>query len=187
MAFGAQTVRCAPGLAPDAEGLRCSPGRGRAPPCVHLRAERLGGYAESSRSNVTDPLASHLPQEGAAVREKGMQDQREQHDQEGSEVADDARPVVRHRRQHFPARTRVVKARYDDEEHAALTAAAARAGLTAAGNRRGGRRRPHLVRRGQARPRPHLLSAAGALAPGGLSRMAATEGGRTDVWARLQP
>ena len=62
-----------------------------------------------------------------------MQDQREQHGQEGSEVADDARPVVRHRRQHFPARTRVVKARYDDEEHAALTAAAARAGLTAAG------------------------------------------------------
>ena len=48
-------------------------------------------------------------------------------------VEDDARPVVRHRRHHFPARTRVVKARYDDEEYAALTAAAARAGLTAAG------------------------------------------------------
>jgi len=48
-------------------------------------------------------------------------------------VEDDAGPVVWHRRHHFPARTRVVKARYDDEEHAALTAAAARAGLTAAG------------------------------------------------------
>lgn len=40
---------------------------------------------------------------------------------------------VRHRRHHFPARTRVVKVRYDDREHAALAAAADRAGLTVAG------------------------------------------------------
>jgi hypothetical protein len=46
---------------------------------------------------------------------------------------DTAGPVIRHRRHRFPARTRVVKARYDEQEYAALTAAAARAGLTAAG------------------------------------------------------
>ncbi len=63
-----------------------------------------------------------------------MQDkQEEQAGEEPGDVEDDASPVIRHRRHHFPARTRVVKARYDDEEHAALTAAAARAGLTAAG------------------------------------------------------
>lgn len=41
--------------------------------------------------------------------------------------------VTRHRRHHFPARDRVVKVRYDDREHAALVAAAGRAGLTVAG------------------------------------------------------
>ena len=41
--------------------------------------------------------------------------------------------VVRHRRHRFPARDRVVKVRYDDLEHAALVAAAERAGLTVAG------------------------------------------------------
>lgn len=41
--------------------------------------------------------------------------------------------LVRHRRHRFPARNRVVKVRYDDREHAALVAAAERAGLTVAG------------------------------------------------------
>ncbi len=41
--------------------------------------------------------------------------------------------VVRHRQHHFPARARVVEVRYDDREHAALAAAADRAGLTVAG------------------------------------------------------
>ncbi len=41
--------------------------------------------------------------------------------------------VARHRRHRFPARDRVVKVRYDDLEHAALVAAAERAGLTVAG------------------------------------------------------
>ena len=41
--------------------------------------------------------------------------------------------VVRHRRHRFPARDRVVEVRYDDREHAALVAAAERAGLTVAG------------------------------------------------------
>ena len=51
---------------------------------------------------------------------------------------DDADPavgpgMVRHRRHQFPARTRVVKVRYDDREHALLAGASARAGLTVAG------------------------------------------------------
>jgi hypothetical protein len=41
--------------------------------------------------------------------------------------------VVRHRRHQFPARDKVVKVRYDEREHAALAAAAERAGLTVAG------------------------------------------------------
>ena len=41
--------------------------------------------------------------------------------------------VVRHRRHRFPARDRVVKVRYDDDELAVLAAAAHRAGLTVAG------------------------------------------------------
>jgi hypothetical protein len=41
--------------------------------------------------------------------------------------------VVRHRRHQFPARTRVVKVRYDDREHALVAGASARAGLTVAG------------------------------------------------------
>jgi hypothetical protein len=47
---------------------------------------------------------------------------------------DDAGKAVRHRRHRFPARTRVVKARYDEQEYAALAAAAAeRARLTPSG------------------------------------------------------
>jgi hypothetical protein len=41
--------------------------------------------------------------------------------------------VVRHRRHQFPARTRVVKARYDETEFAAIADAAARARLTPSG------------------------------------------------------
>jgi hypothetical protein len=56
----------------------------------------------------------------------------------GEEHVDDLREVfadkaVRHRRHRFPARTRVVKARYDDVEYAALAAAAERARLTPSG------------------------------------------------------
>ncbi len=40
---------------------------------------------------------------------------------------------ARHRGHYFPARNHVVKVRYDDREHAALVAAAERAGLTVAG------------------------------------------------------
>lgn len=46
---------------------------------------------------------------------------------------DNADKAVRHRRHRFPARTRVVKARYDDQEYAALAAAAERARLTPSG------------------------------------------------------
>jgi len=48
----------------------------------------------------------------------------------GEDVGDMA---ARHRRHRFPARTRVVKARYDEQEYAALAAAAARARLTPSG------------------------------------------------------
>ena len=41
--------------------------------------------------------------------------------------------VVRHRQHRFPARDRVVKVRYDEQEYAALAAAAARARLTPSG------------------------------------------------------
>lgn len=56
----------------------------------------------------------------------------------GEEHFDDLREdfadkAVRHRRHRFPARTRVVKARYDDLEYAALAAAAQRAQLTPSG------------------------------------------------------
>jgi hypothetical protein len=50
-----------------------------------------------------------------------------------SPSSDDAGVAVRHRRHQFPARTRVVKARYDETEFAALAAAAERAGLTPSG------------------------------------------------------
>ncbi len=43
------------------------------------------------------------------------------------------RVVVRHRPHRFPGRDRVVKVRYDEQEHQALTAAAGRAGLTPSG------------------------------------------------------
>jgi hypothetical protein len=46
---------------------------------------------------------------------------------------DDGGTAVRHRRHRFPARTRVVKARYDEQEYAALAAAAERARLTPSG------------------------------------------------------
>ena len=46
---------------------------------------------------------------------------------------DNADKAVRHRRHRFPARTRVVKARYDEQEYAALAAAAERARLTPSG------------------------------------------------------
>lgn len=41
--------------------------------------------------------------------------------------------VLRHRQHRFPARDRVVKARYDEGEYTALAQAAARAGLTPSG------------------------------------------------------
>ncbi len=41
--------------------------------------------------------------------------------------------VVRHRPHRFPGRDRVVKVRYDEQEHQQLTEAAARAGLTPSG------------------------------------------------------
>ena len=41
--------------------------------------------------------------------------------------------VVRHRQHRFPARDRVLKVRYDEQEYAALAAAAARARLTPSG------------------------------------------------------
>lgn len=41
--------------------------------------------------------------------------------------------AARHRRHRYPARTRVVKARYDEQEYAALAAAAAQARLTPSG------------------------------------------------------
>ena len=60
------------------------------------------------------------------------------HDQHDATAAADgpelARvPVVRHRPHRFPARDRVVKVRYDEQEYAALAAAAARARLTPSG------------------------------------------------------
>ena len=55
-------------------------------------------------------------------------------DRPADEVGDaDGDSAIRHRRHRFPARTRVVKARYDEQEYAALAAAAALAGLTPAG------------------------------------------------------
>jgi hypothetical protein len=50
-----------------------------------------------------------------------------------SPSSDDGGVAVRHRRHQFPARTRVVKARYDEQEFTAVAAAAARAGLTPSG------------------------------------------------------
>jgi hypothetical protein len=50
-----------------------------------------------------------------------------------SRSGDDAGVAVRHRRHRFPARTRVVKARYDETEFAAIAAAAERARLTPSG------------------------------------------------------
>lgn len=65
------------------------------------------------------------------------------HDEDGSTsplpacppgaVVQAAAGLVRHRRHRSPARSRVVKVRYDDREHSALAAAADRAGLTVAG------------------------------------------------------
>jgi len=63
-------------------------------------------------------------------------DQPERPDDEGqsdSPSGEDGGRAVRHRRHRFPARTRVVKARYDEQEYAALAAAAERARLTPSG------------------------------------------------------
>ena len=49
------------------------------------------------------------------------------------EQGEAAAVIVRHRQHRFPARDRVVKARYDEQEYATLAAAAARAGLTPSG------------------------------------------------------
>ena len=55
-------------------------------------------------------------------------------EEQGDGLSEDfADKAVRHRRHRFPARTRVVKARYDDQEYAALAAAAERARLTPSG------------------------------------------------------
>ncbi len=55
-------------------------------------------------------------------------------EEQGDGLSEDiAYTAVRHRRHRFPARTRVVKARYDDLEYAALAAAAERARLTPSG------------------------------------------------------
>ncbi len=63
-------------------------------------------------------------------------DQPERPDDQGqgdSPSGEDGGRAVRHRRHRFPARTRVVKARYDEQEYAALAAAAERARLTPSG------------------------------------------------------
>ncbi len=59
-------------------------------------------------------------------------------DQQDASPASDGHPaerpvVVRHRQHRFPARSRVVKVRYDEQEYAALAAAAGRAQLTPSG------------------------------------------------------
>jgi hypothetical protein len=55
------------------------------------------------------------------------------HDGRSSGVVADGGAVVRHRQHRFPARDRVVKARYDEQEYTVLAQAAARAGLTPSG------------------------------------------------------
>ncbi len=52
---------------------------------------------------------------------------------QGDVPAVDKANVARHRRHRLPARTRLVKARYDEQEYAALAAAAAQARLTPSG------------------------------------------------------
>jgi hypothetical protein len=54
-------------------------------------------------------------------------------DGDSSGVTAEAGGLVRHRQHRFPARDRVVKARYDEPEFTALAQAAARAGLTPSG------------------------------------------------------
>lgn len=63
-------------------------------------------------------------------------DQPEGPDDQGqvdSPSGEDAGRAVRHHRHRSPARTRVVNARYDEQEYAALVAAAERARLTPSG------------------------------------------------------
>jgi len=55
------------------------------------------------------------------------------HDGHSSGVLAVGGAVVRHRQHRFPARDRVVKARYDEQEYTVLGQAAARAGLTPSG------------------------------------------------------
>ena len=55
-------------------------------------------------------------------------------EEQGDGLSEDtADKAVRHRRHRFPARTRVVKTRYDEQEYAALAGAAERARLTPSG------------------------------------------------------
>jgi len=64
------------------------------------------------------------------------QDQRDtggEHDGHSSTVVAHGGTGARHRQHRFPARDRVVKARYDESEFTALAEAAARAGLTPSG------------------------------------------------------
>ena len=64
----------------------------------------------------------------------GEHDTGGEHDGHSSNtVVADGGAVVRHRQHRFPARDRVVKARYDEQEHTALAQAAARSGLTPSG------------------------------------------------------
>lgn len=65
-----------------------------------------------------------------AQDEQNVSDGEEHGDGLSEDIADKA---VRHRRHRFPARTRVVKARDDEQEYAALAAAAERARLTPSG------------------------------------------------------
>ena len=64
----------------------------------------------------------------------GGRDTDGEHDGHSSDnVVADGGAGVRHRQHRFPARDRVVKARYDEPEFTALAQAAARAGLTPSG------------------------------------------------------
>lgn len=73
--------------------------------------EHFPGVVSQEQGESASPLSGRAPEGGAQARAG----------------------LARHRRHHFPARNRVVKVRYDDREHAALAAAAQRAGLTVAG------------------------------------------------------
>lgn len=68
--------------------------------------------------------------------QRDVDDERETrggHDGHSSTVVASDSAVLRHRQHRFPARDRVVKARYDESEFTALAQAASRAGLTPSG------------------------------------------------------